>query len=133
MDSVVHFEIPVKDSGRASAFYSKAFGSQFGKHPGFEYWRVGTTTSGKNGMPTSPGAVNGGMMKKGGALKVPAVTIGVASINDALEKVSSFGGKVVVKKQASQAGWDSRHTSRTLRETSSDCINARRARGAASE
>jgi predicted enzyme related to lactoylglutathione lyase len=55
MDSVVHFEIPAKDSKRASAFYSKAFGWQFEKYPGFEYRRVGTTASDKKGVPTSPG------------------------------------------------------------------------------
>ena len=100
MDSVVHFEIPAKDPKRASGFYTKAFGWQISRYPNFEYWRVGTTSIDTNGMPTSPGAINGGMVKKGGALKVPTVTIGVASIDAALRKVSRFGGKVVAKKQA---------------------------------
>jgi hypothetical protein len=104
MDSVVHFEIPAKDPKRASAFYSKAFGWQFEKYPGFEYWRACTTASDKNGVPTSPGAINGGMTKKGGVLKVPTVTIGVASIDVVLKNVSKLGGKVRVKKQAIAGG-----------------------------
>jgi len=44
------------------------------------------------------------MTKKGGALKVPTVTIGVASIDAALRNVSKLGGKVVVKKQAIAGG-----------------------------
>jgi len=100
MDSVVHFEIPVKDPKRASTFYSKAFGWRVDQYPGMEYWRIGTTMSDKNGVPTSPGAINGGMAKKGGALKVPTVTVGVADIDATLKNVSKFGGKVVEKKQA---------------------------------
>lgn len=100
MDSVVHFEIPAKDPKRASAFYNKAFGWQFDQYPDFEYWRIGTTTTDKNGVPTSPGAINGGLAKRGGALKDPTVTIGVADIDAALKNVSRFGGKVVARKQA---------------------------------
>ncbi|MGP8125935.1 MAG: VOC family protein [Nitrososphaerales archaeon] len=104
MDSVVHFELPAKDPKRASAFYSKAFGWQFSQYPDFEYWRIGTTVSDKDGVPTSPGAINGGMGKKGGALKVLTVTIGVANIDATLKGVSKLGGKVVVKKQAITGG-----------------------------
>jgi predicted enzyme related to lactoylglutathione lyase len=100
VDSVVHFEIPAKDPKRASLFYNKAFGWQFSRYPNFEYWRIGTTLSDENGMPTSPGAINGGMGKKSDALRVPTVTIGVANIDAALKKVSRFGGKVIAKKQA---------------------------------
>jgi uncharacterized protein len=81
-------------------FYDRAFGWQFSQYPNFEYWRIGTTPSDKNGMPTSPGAINGGMGKKSDALRAPTVTIGVANIDAALKKVSKFGGKVVAKKQA---------------------------------
>ena len=74
MDSVVHFEIPAKDTKRASAFYSKAFGWQFNQSPGFEYLSAITTTSDKDGRPTSPGAINGGMGKKG-VMAPMAVTV----------------------------------------------------------
>lgn len=99
MDSVIHFEIPAKDPKRASTFYGKAFGWQFNKFPGAEYWMIGTTASDKNGMPTSPGAINGGMGKKGEmAPQAVTVTIAVADIDAALANVTKLGGKVTGKK-----------------------------------
>ncbi|MDV3244327.1 MAG: VOC family protein [Nitrososphaerales archaeon] len=98
MDSVVHFELPAKNPKRASDFYSKAFGWQFNQFPNFEYWMIGTTMSDKNGQPTSPGAINGGMGKKAGPLKAPVVTIRVGDIDKALAKVKELGGKVAAKK-----------------------------------
>ena len=98
MDSVVHFEIPAKDVKRASTFYKSAFGWQFNQYPGLDYWMVGTTISDKNGQPTTPGAINGGMGKSGGALKVPTVTIKVADIDKTLDSVKKLGGKVAGKK-----------------------------------
>jgi predicted enzyme related to lactoylglutathione lyase len=107
MDSVVHFEIPAKDVKRASAFYAKAFGWTFTQFPGFEYWSVGTTPSDKDGRPTSPGAINGGMGKKGVmAPKQVVVTIGVPDIDRALANVKKLGGKQVGKKQpVGDMGW----------------------------
>lgn len=99
MDSVVHFEIPAKDVKRASAFYANAFGWQINQFPNFEYWSLRTTASDQNGMPTSPGAINGGMGKKGStAPERPTVTISVADIDAALANVKKLGGKVTGKK-----------------------------------
>jgi uncharacterized protein len=98
MDSVVHFEIPAKDPKRASAFYSKAFGWEIGQYPDYEYWALGTTAS-KDRVPTSPGAINGGMGKKGStAPEHVTITIGVADIDATLEQVKKLGGKVTAKK-----------------------------------
>jgi len=99
MDSVVHFEIPAKDVKRASAFYSKAFGWNITQFPNFEYWSLVTTASDKNGTPTSPGSINGGMGKKGVmAPKDVTVTISVADIDAALAAVKKLGGKMSGKK-----------------------------------
>lgn len=99
MDSIVHFEIPAKDVTRASAFYSKAFGWQINQFPNFEYWSLGTTASDKDGRPTSPGAINGGLGKKGKtAPDNVTVTISVADIDSALANVKKLGGKAVGKK-----------------------------------
>ncbi len=100
--SVVHFEIPADNLKRAQAFYSKAFGWQLNQYPGMEYFAIGTTPSDKNGRPTSPGAINGGMGKREGPLKVPTVTIRVTDIVKALETVQKLGGGIVSKK--SQVG-----------------------------
>ena len=99
MDSVVHFEIPAKNPKRASAFYSKAFGWQIDQYPNFEYWSLGTTASDKSRVPASPGAINGGMGKKGTtAPDRVTITIGVADIDAALKEVKKLGGKVTTKK-----------------------------------
>ncbi len=98
MDSVVHFELPAKNPKRASDFYSKAFGWQISQWGKMEYWMLGTTPSDKNGMPASPGAINGGMGKKAGPLKAPVVTISVDDIDKSLAKVKELGGKVAGKK-----------------------------------
>jgi predicted enzyme related to lactoylglutathione lyase len=98
--SVVHFEIPADNVKRAQEFYNKAFGWQISQYPGMDYYMVGTTASDKNGMPTSPGAINGGMTKRGGPVMAPVVTISVKDIDEALKKVSSMGGKVVAPKTA---------------------------------
>ena len=99
MDSVVHFEIPAKDVKRASAFYSKAFGWNITQFPNFEYWSLVTTASDKNGTPTSPGSINGGMGKKGVmAPKDVTVTISVADIDASLAMVKKLGGKMSGKK-----------------------------------
>jgi predicted enzyme related to lactoylglutathione lyase len=101
MDSVVHFEIPAKDVKRASAFYSKTFGWQINQYPDFEYWSLVTTASDKDGTPTAPGAINGGMGKKGAtAPERPTVTIRVKDIDAALANVKKLGGKVTGKKTA---------------------------------
>ena len=99
MDSIVHFEIPAKNVKRASDFYSKAFGWTFNQFPGVEYWSIGTTMSDKNGMPTSPGAINGGMGQKGKmAPEAVTVTVSVKDIDSALENIKKLGGKQVGKK-----------------------------------
>ncbi len=107
MDSVVHFEIPAKDPKRASAFYSKAFGwtfNQYGENP---YWAAGTTDSDRDGRPKKPGAINGGMGKKGEmAPEAVTVTISVDDIDASLKTVAKLGGKAVGKKNAvGDMGW----------------------------
>jgi predicted enzyme related to lactoylglutathione lyase len=107
MNSVVHFEIPAKDVKRASNFYNKAFGWSFNQFPGFEYWSVGTTMSDENGMPKSPGAINGGMGQMGVmAPKAVTITISVPDIDAALEEVEKLGGKRVgTKNPVGDMGW----------------------------
>ena len=112
MDSVVHFEIPAKDPKRASAFYTKAFGWAITQFPGFEYWSVGTTTSDKNGMPSSPGAINGGLGKKGVmAPDAVTITINVSDIDAALANIQKLGGKQHGKKMpVGDMGWSAYFT-----------------------
>jgi predicted enzyme related to lactoylglutathione lyase len=84
MDSVTHFEIPVDDPKRASAFYSKVFGWQINQWGDQQYWMAGTTASDQNGTATTPGAINGGLGPRQGPLKAPTFTIKVNNIDQAL-------------------------------------------------
>jgi predicted enzyme related to lactoylglutathione lyase len=107
MDSVVHFEIPAKDTKRAAAFYEKAFGWYITLFPNFQYWSLVTTDSDQNGSPKAPGSINGGMGKKGEmAPKDVTVTIQVKDIDTALAAIKKLGGKQSGKKMpVGDMGW----------------------------
>ena len=52
---------------RAKGFYEKIFGwqmSKFDMPSGDTYWIVRTTEVDEKMMPTTPGAINGGLMKR---------------------------------------------------------------------
>ncbi len=97
---VVHFEIPADNVERAKTFYLKAFGWQINQYPGMDYHMVGTAPSDKNGMPTEPGAINGGMTKRQDPVKNTVITVDASDIESSLKNIEKLGGKVVQKKQA---------------------------------
>jgi predicted enzyme related to lactoylglutathione lyase len=91
MHRVIHFEIPASDPERASAFYQKVFGWKIEKWPGpTEYWLV---TTGAEGTP----GINGGLMKNT-EVKATTNTIGVESVDLAIEAAKRAGGKLVMPK-----------------------------------
>ncbi len=96
---VVHFEIPADNVERAKSFYQKAFGWQINQYPGMEYHMVGTAPSNEQGMPTEPGAINGGMTKRQDPVKNTVITIDVSDIDSSLKSIEKLGGKIVQKKQ----------------------------------
>jgi uncharacterized protein len=96
---VVHFEIPADDVERAQNFYREAFGWQIQPMPEMQYTMVSTTAVNEKGMPSDPGAINGGMMKRQDPLSTPVITVDVDDIDSALQKVESLGGSTVVGKQ----------------------------------
>jgi predicted enzyme related to lactoylglutathione lyase len=98
-DSVVHFEIPAGSVERAHAFYRQAFGWKISAMPGMGYSLVSTTPTGKNGAPTKPGAINGGMLARQDPIRNPVITIQVDSIDAAVKKITKLGGSVVRGKE----------------------------------
>lgn len=98
MDKVVHFEIPADDVARAQKFYKTAFGWKMNSIPGMGYTLVSTVDSDEKGTPKTPGAINGGMLKRQAPVKVPVITINVANIEKTVQKVVEQGGKLVRKK-----------------------------------
>jgi predicted enzyme related to lactoylglutathione lyase len=92
MSRVIHFEIPAAEPDRAAAFYGKVFGWKFDKWAGpTEYWMVTTGTEG------TPG-INGGMMKKPGGITSTTNTIGVESVDAAVNTAVKAGGKNIMPK-----------------------------------
>jgi len=96
MDGVVHFEIPADDLERAKAFYGSVFDWELQTIPEMQYTTVTTTPMDEATMrPTSPGAINGGLMDRSDRTPSPVITIGVVSVEESLKKVESEGGTVV--------------------------------------
>jgi predicted enzyme related to lactoylglutathione lyase len=96
MDKVVHFEIPVDDVDRAQAFYRTVFGWEVQPIEDIGYTIVRTTPIDEESqLPTEPGAINGGMMRRSSEAPGPSVTIQVASIDEALGRIETEGGSTV--------------------------------------
>ena len=95
MDKIVHFEVPADDVARAKEFYGSIFGWQLDDMEGMDYTIVRTVDVDEQQMPKEPGAINGGMMKRGPDTPNPVLTIDVASIDDALRQIEASGGSVV--------------------------------------
>ena len=96
MDKVVHFEIPTDDLARAKEFYGSVFGWGLQTMEEMDYTIVMTApVDEQTQMPTEPGAINGGMMKRSAETPNPVLTIGVDSVDDALKQVEAGGGSVV--------------------------------------
>lgn len=96
MPRVVHFEIPVDQSERATSFYSKVFGWSFQKWNGpMEYWLIKTGDSGQPG-------INGGMYNRSIPSPVNTVvnTIDVPSLDDFVAKVVANGGTAMTSKMS---------------------------------
>ncbi|HET9724017.1 MAG TPA: VOC family protein [Actinomycetota bacterium] len=99
MDKIVHFEIPVDDLARAKDFYGSTFGWGLEDAQGMPYTLVRTVAVDEKQMPTEPGAINGGMMQRSLDVSSPVLTIEVASVGDALERIEGAGGSVVQPRQ----------------------------------
>jgi uncharacterized protein len=96
MDKVVHFEIPTDDLARAKEFYGSIFGWQLQTIDDMDYTIAMTTAvDEQTQLPTEPGAINGGMMKRSAETPSPVLTVGVDSIDDSMKRVEAAGGTVV--------------------------------------
>ena len=95
MDKVVHFEIPADNVERAKKFYKKVFDWKMESIPDMEYTMIQTTAVDEKHMPTEPGAINGGMMKRQDPVKCPVITIDVQNIEETMKNVKKMGGELV--------------------------------------
>ena len=114
-NAIVHFEIPADDVVRAKEFYQKSFGWTFSEFPmpedsstgGEPYYGVITTPMGEDHMPTKPGEINGGLMKRMQPGQPMMSYLNVDDIDAALEAVEKNGGHVCMPKTeiAPGMGW----------------------------
>jgi hypothetical protein len=95
MNKVTHFEIPFDDKERAQKFYSETFGWKFDDMPEIGYTGIMTTPADETGMPTTPGAINGGLTARDKSVATPVITIDVDSIDEYIKKVEAAGGQLV--------------------------------------
>lgn len=95
MDKVVHFEIPADNAPRAIDFYKKIFGWNIQKTPLSEsYFLANTVETEKNGMPKTPGAINGAIGARDQFMPHPIIVIKVSSLDATLKQVEKNGGKL---------------------------------------
>jgi uncharacterized protein len=96
MAKVVHFEIPADDESRAREFYRSVFDWELQEMPEQQYTLLMTTpVDQQTQIPTEPGAINGGLMKRSADTPAPVVTVEVDAIDDALQQVEAAGGSTV--------------------------------------
>ncbi len=100
MNKVVWFEIPFDESGRAQKFYEDVFGWQINQFPEMDYYAAITAedTDPQTMEPKTPGAINGGLLKRDETGKHPVILIEVQSIDEHLKKIEQNGGKTVMPK-----------------------------------
>ncbi|MBI2629082.1 VOC family protein [Candidatus Pacearchaeota archaeon] len=98
MDKVVHFEIPAEDVERAKEFYSKIFRWNIISIPEMQYNIVHTVEIDEKNMPKTPGAINGGIMKKSKEITNPVIIINVENIDNSLKVIEDNGGEVIKEK-----------------------------------
>jgi len=94
MSRVIHFELPADQPERAVRFYENAFGWKIEKWDGpTDYWLVST------GNQEAPG-IDGAITRREQPIIGTVNTLEVASLDDAVTKVTQHGGRVVMPRMA---------------------------------
>jgi uncharacterized protein len=94
MNRVTQFQVLAHDPKRAATFYEQALGWKIQTYQGeMEYWFIST------GDDKVPG-INGGIMRHRDNIPNVMNTIGVASVDETLEKIVAHGGQVARPKFA---------------------------------
>jgi predicted enzyme related to lactoylglutathione lyase len=89
MGRVIHFEIAADEPEKIVSFYKSVFEWTIEKWEGpMEYWLVTT------GNPEEPG-IDGGIGRRSEEWDKVVNTIGVKSVDEYVEKIINFGGKVL--------------------------------------
>ena len=102
MPRPVHFEMNFENLERAKEFYGKIFGWTFQKYgdDAMPYWLVTTGADGEMG-------INGGIMTRHPGMQPGTVnTMGVESVDAAVDSIKAAGGTIAMEKMAVPGmGW----------------------------
>jgi len=107
MGRVAHFEIHASDPAGIMPFYEQLFAWKFTPFPGpWDYWFIETP-------PAEGPTITGGLIKRqgsapvdGAAVNASVISVEVAFIRVAVERVPELGGRVVVPVKAiPEVGW----------------------------
>ena len=107
-NSVAHFEIYADDPDTLGRFYTSLFDWKMEPVPGMDYRFIKTVDTDQKGMPTQPGGINGGMLKRpaGYAGKAWINYVNVASLDESVAKAQQLGAKVTKGRSAVPGmGW----------------------------
>lgn len=104
---VAHFEIYGDNPQKLAGFYQGLFGWEINEVPGMEYWLIRTVPTDAQRIPTAPGGINGGLMKRpmpDSRNWLSYVTVG--SLDETLKKASGMGAVILRPKSAvPKMGW----------------------------
>jgi predicted enzyme related to lactoylglutathione lyase len=98
-NAVAHFEIYADDPATLAEFYTTLFDWQVQAMTG-DYRYVKTVDTDANGVPTAPGGINGGIVKRPAGYPVAAAVnyVNVDSIEDAVTRATKLGARVTKEK-----------------------------------
>ena len=101
MNKVVHFELPADNIARAKKFYKETFGWVMEVFPKLHYTALRTTDVDEKMAPKEPGAINGGMFKRGDMghmITAPTFSVEVDDIDSIIKKIKNAGGLILKEK-----------------------------------
>ena len=112
--SIVWFEVPADDLGRAKTFYGSLFGWSFAKIPAAidDYWHI--DTGGKDATP------DGGLMPRMHPKQSITNYVGVPSVTVAMKKVDKLGERCARQRRRCRA-WVISQSVRTRRAIRLPC------------
>lgn len=94
-----HFEIPGEDPEKLADFYTRLFDWKVEKAPGdMDYWFLYTVPTDESGMPSEPGAINGGLFKRMTPDQRPLNYVTVSDIDLYLARAGELGAQVAMGK-----------------------------------
>jgi predicted enzyme related to lactoylglutathione lyase len=107
-NSVAHFEIYADDPDKLQQFYTTLFDWTVEPVPGMDYRLIKTVETSAEGMPTQPGGINGGMLKKPAGYDSNAWVnyVNVDSVDQTVEHAQKLGARVTKgKSPVPGMGW----------------------------